>query len=137
MPNRQNDVLHQLISSLSKAEKRNFKLYMKRNSGDKDLKATSLFDAIGEQTTYGETRLLKKLKTINKSQLANMKSHLYRQVLASLRALRSAQSIELIMNEHMDYARILYNKGLYHQSLKTLEKVKEMAKSYQIGRAHV
>jgi hypothetical protein len=103
---------------------------MQRNSGEKDLKATSLFDAISQQTMYDEHRLLKKLKSINKSQLANMKSHLYRQVLASLRALRSGQSIELIMNEQMDYARILYNKGLYHQSLKTLERVKEMAKSY-------
>lgn len=130
MPNRQNDVLHQLISSLSKAEKRNFKLYMNRNSGEKDLKVSALFDAIGLQTAYDENRLLKKLKSINKSQLANMKSHLYRQVLASLRALRSSQSVELIMNEQMDYARILYNKGLYHQSLKTLERVKGMAKSY-------
>ena len=130
MPNRQNDILHQLISSLSKAEKRNFKLYINRNSGEKDLKVTALFDAIGQQPAYDEQRLLKKLKAINKSQLANMKSHLYKQVLASLRSLRSSQSIELVMNEQMDHARILYNKGLYHQSLKTLERVKEMAKSY-------
>ena len=29
----------------------------------------------------------------------------------------------------MDYARILYNKGLYHQSLKVLDKLKEQAKA--------
>jgi hypothetical protein len=32
------------------------------------------------------------------------------------------------MHEQMDYARILYNKGLYHQSLKVLDKLKEQAK---------
>ena len=30
----------------------------------------------------------------------------------------------------MDYARILFNKGLYHQALKVLDRLKEMAKSY-------
>ncbi len=31
----------------------------------------------------------------------------------------------------MDHARILYNKGLYLQSLKVLERLKETAKAYQ------
>lgn len=31
----------------------------------------------------------------------------------------------------MDYARILYNKGLYLQSLKVLDRLKETAKAYQ------
>ncbi len=31
----------------------------------------------------------------------------------------------------MDHARILYNKGLYLQSLKILEKLKETAKEHQ------
>jgi hypothetical protein len=35
------------------------------------------------------------------------------------------------LNEQMDFARILYNKGFYLQSLKMLEKSKEQALSYQ------
>jgi hypothetical protein len=35
------------------------------------------------------------------------------------------------LNEQLDYARILYNKGLKIQSLKILEKVKEVAKANQ------
>ena len=34
----------------------------------------------------------------------------------------------MLLHEQLDFARILYNKGLYHQSLKTLDKVKENAK---------
>ena len=46
MPNRSTDTLFQLIKSLEKSEKRNFKLYVKRNSSAEDLKMTQLFDAI-------------------------------------------------------------------------------------------
>ena len=38
MPNRSTDALFQLVKSLEKSEKRNFKLYVKRNSSSEDLK---------------------------------------------------------------------------------------------------
>jgi hypothetical protein len=119
-----------LIHSLEKAEKRNFKLYIQRSSGNKDLKIIELFDAIDKLPVYDETILLKKLKSIEKPQLANLKAHLYKQVLASLRIIKTTESIDLQLHEQLDYARILYNKGLYLQSLKLLEKVKEMALQY-------
>ena len=127
MPNRSADPLFQLICSLHKAEKRNFKLYINRSSGKEDLKIVQLFDAIDKLKEYDETVLLKKLPSIKKQQLSNLKAHLYKQVLASLRLLRNDDSIDIQLHEQLDYARILYNKGLYHQSLKLLDKVKEMA----------
>ena len=44
MSNRFSDTLFQLIKSLEKAEKRHFKLYIKRNSAKEDLKIVELFD---------------------------------------------------------------------------------------------
>lgn len=127
MPNRSTDILFQLIRSLQKAEKRNFKLYIKRNSGNVDLKIIALFDAMDKQVEYDDTQLMKKLPSIKKQQLSNTKAHLYKQILASLRVLRSSESIDMQLHEQLDYARILYNKGLYHQSLKILEKAKDLA----------
>jgi hypothetical protein len=127
MPNRQTDILFQLIHALEKSEKRNFKLYIQRNSGNKDLKIIELFDAIDKLQEYDEAVLLKKLSSIKKPQLSNVKTHLYKQLLASLRVIKTNESIDLMLNEQLDFARILYNKGLYHQSLKTLEKIKEVA----------
>lgn len=127
MSNRSADTLFQLIRSLEKSEKRNFKLYIKRNSANGDLKIIQLFDALDKLSEYDEKALLKKLVNINKPQLANLKNHLYKQILASLRLLKSTESIDLQLHEQLDYARILYNKGLYHQSLKILDKVKELA----------
>ncbi len=128
MPNRFTDSLFQLIKSLEKAEKRNFKLYIKRSSGNENLKIIELFDALDKLDEYDETLLLKRLLSIKKPQLSNIKVHLYKQLLSSLRLLKSTESIDLQLNEQLDYARILYNKGLYVQSLKILEKLKDVAK---------
>ena len=130
MSNRSTDILFQLIKSLEKAEKRHFKLYIKRSSSREDLKVIQLFDAIDKGKDYDEKIILKKLPGIEKPQFANLKAHLYKELLASLRLLKSSDSIDLQLHEQLDYARILYNKGLYLQSLKILEKVKGLAKSY-------
>ena len=130
MPNRSTDIVFQLIRSLQKSEKRNFKLYIKRNSSNEDLKIIELFDALDKLADYDEIQLLKKLKSIQKQQLSNTKAHLYKQILASLRLLKSSESIDLQLHEQLEYARILYNKGLYLQSLKILEKTKEMSLAY-------
>jgi len=129
MPNRSADTVFQLIHSLQKAEKRNFKLYVKRNSSNEDLKIIQLFDAIDKMSEYNEAALLRKLNFTKKEQLANRKKHLYKQILASLRLLEGSENIDLQLHEQLDYARILYNRGLYLQSLKILEKTKEAAKA--------
>ena len=129
MSNNFTDTLFQLVRSLEKAEKRHFKLYIKRSSGNEDLKVIELFDALDKLSQYDEPLLLKKLKTIKKPQLANIKVHLYKQLLASLRLLKSTESIDLQLNEQFDFAHILYKKGLFTQSLKILDKAKETAKA--------
>ena len=130
MPNRSTDALFQLVKSLEKSEKRNFKLFVKRNSSAENLKTIELFDALDKMGDYDEKQLLKKTKGIKKQQLSNIRAHLYKQLLASLRIIRDENNIDIQLHEQMDHARILYNKGLYLQSLKLLEKLKEMAKAY-------
>jgi hypothetical protein len=131
MSNRLPDILFQLIHSLEKAEKRHFKLYIKRSSSRDNLKIVQLFDAMDKLKEYDEKLLLKKLPGIEKPQLSNLKTHLYKQLLASLRLLKSAESIDLQLNEQFDYAHILYKKGLFLQSLRILERAKELASSNQ------
>lgn len=129
MSNRFTDSLFQLVKSLEKSEKRHFKLYIKRSSAKEDLKIIQLFDAMDKLEDYDEKLLLKRLSPITKPQLANLKVHLYKELLSSLRLLKTGDTIDLQLSEHLDHARILYNKGLKLQSLKILEKTKEIAKS--------
>jgi tetratricopeptide (TPR) repeat protein len=131
MSNRSADILFQLIKSLEKAEKRHFKLYIKRSSGKEDLKIVRLFDVIDRLNDYDEKSLLKKMPGVTKPQLANLKTHLYKQILASLRLLKSTDSLDLQLNEQFDYAHILYKKGLYLQSLRIIDRAKEIANTNQ------
>ena len=131
MSNRLTDILFQLIKSLEKSEKRHFKLYIKRSSSNENLKIIQLFDGIDKLKDYDEKLLLKKIPAIDKSQLSNLKAHLYKQILASLRLLKSASSLDLQLNEQFDYAHILYKKGLFIQSLKIIEKAKQLARQNQ------
>jgi hypothetical protein len=128
-PNSFTDALFQLVKSLEKSEKRHFKLYINRSSGKEELRITQLLDALDKMEEYDERLLIKKLAPITKPQLANLKTHLYKQLLASLRLLKTAENIDLQLSEQLDYARLLYNKGLKIQSLKILERAKEIAKS--------
>lgn len=130
MFNRSNDTLFQLIKSLEKSEKRNFKLFVKRNTGSDELKSILLFDAMDKMAIYNEDILLKKTPSISKAQLSNLKAYLYKQILSSLRIIKDEDNIDLQLHELMDYARILYNKGLYLQSLKSLDRLKELARAH-------
>ncbi len=129
MPNRSQDALFQLIKSLDKAEKRNFKLFAGRNTGAGDLKITVLFDVLDKLEDYDEAALLKKNTSLKKEQLPNLKANLYRQILASLRTMREAGNVEVVLHEQLEYAMILYDKGLYRQCLRLLDKVKELARA--------
>ncbi len=119
-----------LIKSMTKAEKRNFKLYATRLSGNQDAKFLNLFDVFDSMDEYEEARVLKK-SPVKKEQLPNMKAHLYKQILISIRLLNVQHNIGMQIREQIDFARILYDKGHYRQSQKYLEKAKEMALANQ------
>jgi hypothetical protein len=129
MPNRSSDALFQLVKSLEKSEKRNFKLYVKRNSASTDLKVIQLFDALDRMDVYDEAQMLKKHKSIKKQQLPNLRALLYRQILSSLRLIKNENNVDIQLHEQLDHARTLYNKGLYLQSLRMLDRIKENARA--------
>ncbi|MEQ8416666.1 MAG: hypothetical protein RIF36_05305 [Imperialibacter sp.] len=127
MAKQETDPLFQLIKSLTKAEKRNFKLYAKRINGKEDSKFITLFDVMDDVDVYDEKVILKKAPSLIPQQLSNLKSHLYGQVLKSLRLIHINYDYPIEVREQIDYARVLYNKGLYKQSLRILDKLKQKA----------
>jgi len=121
------DRLFELIKSLSKSEKRSFKLYAKRVQGEQDRKFIQLFDAIDKQKVYDEEKILQKVPDIKRQQVSNLKRHLYGQILTSLRPIYSKKDITIEIREQIDFAYILYYKGLYFQALKLLDRIKQYA----------
>lgn len=130
MSNKNNDPLFQLIKSLSKAEKRYFKLYVTKQRASEDAKFIKLFDLVDKQKDYNESKILDKEPSIKGQQLSNLKAHLYRQILKSLRSFNSEEDIDLHIRELIDHSTILYNKCLYDQCVKMLEKAKHTAEKY-------
>ena len=112
---------------MTKAEKRNFKLYVNRLQSKSDVKFVQLFDVVDKLKKWDETIILKKLPSIKKSQLANLKRHLYKQLLISLRLIHIQKNVDIEIREQIDFARILYGKGLYIQSLKLLDRIRQIA----------
>lgn len=130
MTNDLTDNLFSLIKSLSPSEKRQFSLFVGRIGVNADSKFLHLFKMISKQKAYDEEAILKSTK-ISKQQLSNVKGHLYRQILISLRLNPSQQNVSLWVREQLDFALILYRKGLYKQSLKILDKAKHVALQYE------
>ena len=124
------EAVFDLIQSMSKAEKRNFKLYATRLSGNQEAKFVSLFDCMDTLEEYDETKILQRCP-IKKEQLPNMKAHLYKQILVSIRLLDVQRTVPMQLREQIDFARILYNKGLFRQTAKILEKAKVQALFYE------
>lgn len=122
----QKDNLFALVKSLNKSEKRQFKLYVGRLGVNSDSKFLNLFTVLDKSKNYDEVFILKSTQ-IKKQQLANVKAHLYKQILISLKLNPSHQNIRLQIREQLDFASILYHKGLYKQSLKILDKAKDVA----------
>lgn len=128
MPKQKTDDLLRLIDSLTRAEKRHFRLFVKRNQAtDSEILFLELFNYLEKQDEYQEEQLLDKIQGIRKSQLSNLKAHLYKQLLISLRLLNRSKDEEMMLREQLDHARILYNKGLYGPALDILGKVKKRA----------
>ncbi|MDP3313329.1 hypothetical protein [Lutibacter sp.] len=122
----QKDSLFTLVKALTKSEKRQFKLYVGRLGGNTDANFMALFNLLDKVEEYDDDLIVKKTN-IKKQQISNTKAHLYKQILVSLRFNPVHHNVRAQIREQFDFAAILYNKGLYNQSLKILDRAKELA----------
>lgn len=129
MPNRSKDSLFALIKSLTKSEKRYFSLYISSHAGSETARYKKLFNVLDKMNEYDEEKIFKKERSIRPSQLHNLKAHLYNELLTALRLLHSSKNLDIQIREQIDFAKILYNRGLVLQSLKVLDRTKALAKA--------
>ena len=124
MPIAHSDLLFNLVKSLNKSEKRLFKLYVNRLSSNEDGLFLKLFSLMDKAQELDDDRFQIKLELKSKNQYSNLKRHLYAQIVKSLRLSNLTKNTAVNLREQMDYASILYSKGLYEQSLLLLERIK-------------
>ena len=125
------DSLFRLICSMSKSEKRHFKLYAGRHSVEEN-NYLKLFDAIEKQKSYDEGSILKKFsKETFVNRFPITKKRLYETVLRSLDAFHSQSSIDAQLKRELHFAEILYKKSLYSQCAKILASARHTAMKHE------
>lgn len=119
-----------LIKSLTKSEKRFFKLNSAIQTGEKNY--LKIFDFIDSLEEYDEGALKESFKdeTFIKH-LPSEKNHLYKLILKSLRSFYSEQSVSSILKEELKNIEILYNKALYKECRKFLKRAKKTALDHE------
>ncbi|MBI3136744.1 MAG: hypothetical protein HYZ14_18870 [Bacteroidetes bacterium] len=122
--------LFSLIKSLTKSEKRFFKLNSALQAGDKNY--LKIFDFIEAQHKYDEEDLKDEFKHETFIQhLPSEKNHLYKLILKSLRSYYSEQSVSSILKQEIKNVEILYNKALYRECNKFVKRAKTLAAEYE------
>lgn len=121
-------MLFTLIKSLTKAEKRNFKLFC---SPSENLKYIQLYNVLEASEKYDEEIVLKKCPQIKRQQIPNLKSQLYYQILKSLSQLYVNQNKVAQVRQAIDFSSYLLDKGLVGHAVRTLSKAKQEALEFQ------
>tara|TARA_R110001592_G_scaffold325782_3_gene606067 strand:- start:1584 stop:3143 length:1560 start_codon:yes stop_codon:yes gene_type:complete len=118
--------LFDLIGSLTKSEKRFFKLSSSLQSGDKNY--LKIFDAIEKQTEYDEERLKQLFaeETFIRH-FPSEKNHLYKLILKSLRLYHSDKSSGSVLKQEIKNIEILFRKALFKECAKYLARAKKIA----------
>jgi hypothetical protein len=119
-----------LVKSLTKTEKRYFKLFVSNQKSDTNY--LQLFNVIDKQEQFDEEAIRKKFKGETfVNQLHVAKIYLYELILRSLRNYHSNDSVSgQILNLLRD-TDILYRRELYEASLLKIEKAEKLALRYE------
>ncbi len=126
-----NDSLLRLIGSMSKSEKRHFKL-MAQKTGDGNKLYLLLFDFLVKYESFDKEKIVRKYPRIKKNQLSNLRATLSKQLLRALRDYNKEVFPEIQARERFDFAKVLYSKGQYRECLDMLNTVKTMAADIQL-----
>ncbi len=132
MSNVVSDNLHKLVKSLTKAEKRYFKVFSSRHIIGDNNNYELLFDAIDKQEVYDEEKLLRKFKDKSFTQRFSIsKNRLYAAILKSLDSFHGESSIQAQLHKQLHAIEILYHKSLYDQCLKLLNSARKIAENHE------
>lgn len=126
------DNLYELIKSMTKSEKRYFKLVSSRHTIGEENNYIILFDYIDKLTEYNEEELRNHFKGeafLNRFSIT--KKRLYNHILHSLDGYHVGNSIDGQLFKMLHGAEILYNKALYNQCRKLLVSAQKLAEKHE------
>lgn len=122
--------LFDLVHSLTKSEKRFFKLQSSLQAGEKNY--VRLFDLLEKIDHYDEEFVKETFKgELFLKHLPSEKNHLFKLILKALRSYHGESSVKSILKQALKNVDILYKKGLFEECKKELKRAKKLATSYE------
>ncbi len=134
MSSKVNSALFELIKSMSKSEKRYFKLMSSRHTIGDENNYVRLFDYLGKQEEYDEEAIFRAFKGeafLNRFSIT--KKRLYDHVLSSLDSFHQSGSIEAQLYKQLHAADILFDKSLYDQCRRLLRSAEKLAEKNELN----
>lgn len=120
-----------LIKSLTRSEKRYFKLYTTHNSADANYQ--KLFDTIDSQTVYDEVTIKKRFAgEAFIKQLHVTKNYLRGLIMDCLRSFHRNMSKDAELKDMLRNVEILFNKELYRHCNTELARAERIAEQYEL-----
>lgn len=124
--------VYDLIQTLSKAEKRFFRLFSRSVGGQAEMGYLDLFDILENMETYQEAELLEQVSDRSYSgHISTTRNRLFNQILRSQRALKAGRSVDSQLRMVLEEVEILYQRGLYKPSEKKVRKALKLARKYE------
>lgn len=121
-----NNNLGELIESMSKSDKRYFRLSSEMHKGNKQY--VDIFDIVENEKDKGREHLKSKLKQKSViKHLPVMKTYLYKAILDSMHIRCDEATIDFKLYKIIHQIGILYDKGLYLHALALIDKAKKKA----------
>jgi len=117
--------LQQLIGSLSKAEKRQFRLACGSNKA-----YLALFDFYLSHPSADSNLTKTKFGPMSPQQLSVKNDYLYQRLLQNLKHLHARASIDFQIREHIQQAEVLFDRELIQQAQTALNRAQSLADRY-------
>lgn len=122
--------LYDLVHSLTKSEKRFFKLQSSLQAGEKNY--VRLFDLLEKMDHYDEEFVKETFKgELFLKHLPSEKNHLFKLILKALRSYHGENSVRSLLKQALKNVEILHKKGLFEECKKELKRAKKLATSYE------
>ncbi len=124
--------LYELIHTLTKSEKRYFRIFSSQNSLQGKNNYLKLFDILTGVTPYDKERVESAIsKERFKGNIRVTRHNLYDLILKSLRAFHQGKNVDSQLKNLSENIDFLYRKGLHKQALKQLERAEIIANKYE------
>jgi len=127
-------VLFDLIKSMTMSEKRYFKVRATNHVLGESNDYISLFDAIDSMKAYDEDKLRSQKFVKN---ISAEKNYLYRLILKSLNQFHADASVKAKLYQLLQNIEVLYQKGLYDQAIKLVNKADKLAEQNELFAQHL